>query len=128
MQIGVKMTKYPNDRVLLELDTEMTAKIDLLIEKGHEVKILDNLEPQVHGNKEPNYLNPSAELVIGDIADKKTWLKTLSDVDAVVHLAAMVGVGQSMYQIVRYLNANTIGTANLYEVLIRKILWNYSYQ
>jgi dTDP-L-rhamnose 4-epimerase len=44
----------------------------------------------------------------------------LSNVDAVVHLAAMVGVGQSMYQPVRYLTTNSIGTANMYEVLLEK--------
>jgi len=92
--------------------------VDLLIKEGHEVRILDNLETQVHGNKKPDYLNPDAELVVGDITDKETWLKVLDGIDAVIHLAAMVGVGQSMYQLVQYLNNNTVGTAKFYEVLL----------
>jgi dTDP-L-rhamnose 4-epimerase len=91
---------------------------DLLINKGFKVRILDNLEPQVHGNKVPGYLNPEAEFMRGDITNLKTWKKALQDIDAVIHLAAMVGVGQSMYQPLRYLRANTIGTANFYKVLV----------
>jgi len=94
--------------------------VDLLVEKGHEVTILDNLEPQVHVNKKPDYINQKAKLIIGDVTNKDTWLNVLKNVDAIVHLAAMVGVGQSMYQPVRYLNANTIGTAKLYEALLDK--------
>lgn len=96
---------------------------DLLIEKGHEVMILDKLEQQVHGNKVPDYLNQKAEFVHGDITKVETWAKCLDGVDAVIHLAAMVGVGQSMYQPIRYLEANTFGTANLFKVLVEnKIL------
>jgi len=92
--------------------------IDLLVEKGYDIKILDNFEPQVHHNKRPEYLNDSAELIFGDINDKNLWRKALSDVDAVIHLAAMVGIGQSMYQPVHYLSTNTIGTANMFEVIL----------
>ncbi len=92
--------------------------VDLLIEKGFDVRIFENFEPQVHGNKKPNYINDKAELVEGDITKKDSWKKILDGVDAVIHLAAMVGVGQSMYQPVRYLNVNTIATANMYEVIV----------
>jgi len=92
--------------------------VDLLVDKGYEVIILDNLEPQVHSNKKPDYINQKAKLIVGDVTNKDTWLKMLKDVDAVIHLAAMVGVGQSMYQPVRYLDTNTIGTAKLYEALL----------
>ena len=92
--------------------------VDLLVKNGYGVTVLDNLEPQVHHNKRPSYLNDSVEFVSGDITDKRTWQKVLADVDTVIHLAAMVGVGQSMYQPVRYLSANTIGTANMYEVIL----------
>jgi len=92
--------------------------VDLLVEKGFDVVILDNLEPQVHVNKKPDYLNPKAKFILGDITNLDTWKNVLKDVDAVMHLAAMVGVGQSMYQPVRYLNVNTLGTAKLYEALI----------
>ena len=93
---------------------------DMLIEKGYAVRIMDNLENQVHQNKKPDYLNSSVEFVSGDIKDKNLWRKVLSDVDAVIHLAAMVGVGQSMYQPVRYIMANTVGTAIMYEVILEK--------
>ena len=94
--------------------------VDLLINEGHDVKILDNLEPQVHQNKKPDYLNSKAEYIWGDITEKKNLFKALKNVEVILHLAAMVGVGQSMYQPVRYLITNAIGTANLYEVLIEK--------
>ncbi len=92
--------------------------IDLLLEKGYGITVLDNLESQVHQKKKPEYLNESVKFVFGDIANKDVWKKVLSNVDAVIHLASMVGVGQSMYQPVRYLTTNTIGTANMFEVLL----------
>jgi dTDP-L-rhamnose 4-epimerase len=91
--------------------------VDLLIEKGHDVRILDNLEPQVHVDKKPNYINEKADFVKADITNINTWKSALQDIDTVIHLAAMVGVGQSMYQPIRYLIANTIGTANFYKIL-----------
>jgi len=91
---------------------------DMLVKEGFKVRLFDNLEQQVHGGNKPQYLNPSAELVIGDITDRKMWSKILDGVDAVIHLAGMVGIGQSMYQPVRYLNANTIGTAIMYEAIL----------
>jgi len=92
--------------------------VDLLVEKGFDIVILDNLEPQVHGNRMPDYLNPKAKFVLGDITNSDSWKKVLKNVDAIIHLAAMVGVGQSMYQPVRYLNVNTLGTGKLYETLL----------
>jgi dTDP-L-rhamnose 4-epimerase len=94
--------------------------VDLLVEKGFDVVILDNLEPQVHTNIKPDYLNSKAKFVLGDITNPDTWKSVLQDVDAVIHLAAMVGIGQSMYQPVRYLDVNTLGTAKLYETLLTK--------
>ncbi|MEX0721651.1 MAG: NAD-dependent epimerase/dehydratase family protein [Balneolaceae bacterium] len=94
---------------------------DELLEHGYEVRILDNLLPQVHGNngKHPGYLNPEAELIIGDVLDKKKVEKALEGVDAVFHLAARVGVGQSMYDIKEYMDVNDIGTSVLLEALIQ---------
>jgi len=94
--------------------------VDLLIAKGYKVAVLDNLESQVHLNKKPDYLNSEAEYIWGDVRKEEDWLKALKNVEAVIHLAAVVGVGQSMYQPVKYLTANTIGTANMYEVLLKK--------
>ena len=94
--------------------------VDLLVERGYSVRVLDNLEPQVHFNKKPDYLNQKVEYFFGNVTEREDWFKALKNVDAVIHLAAIVGVGQSMYQPVRYLTTNSIGTANMYEVLLEK--------
>jgi dTDP-L-rhamnose 4-epimerase len=96
--------------------------VDLLVEKGYEVKVFDNLEPQVHGEakKLPDYFNRRAELLVGDMRNKEAVAKAVLDVDAVIHLAAAVGVGQSMYQIEKYVAYNTYGTANLLDVIVNK--------
>lgn len=93
---------------------------DELIEKGYEVRALDNLSEQVHGPDavRPDYLNPEVELIVGDIRDKNAVRRALEGVDAVFHFAAMVGVGQSMYQIEDYTDVNNVGTAVLLEALI----------
>ena len=93
---------------------------DELLNKGYSVRALDNLSEQVHGPdaKRPEYLNPQVELQIGDVRDRKAVDKALQGVDAVFHLAAMVGVGQSMYQIRDYTDVNNVGTAVLLEALI----------
>jgi len=94
--------------------------VDILIEKGFKVRILDNLEPQVHGSKKPDYINPNAEFILGDVTNADVWKNVLKNIDAVIHLAAIVGIGQSMYQPVRYLDVNTLGTAKLYETLLTR--------
>ena len=93
---------------------------DELLNEGYTVRALDNLSEQVHGENatRPDYLNPNVELQIGDVRDKAAVKKALEDVDAVVHLAAMVGVGQSMYQIKDYTDVNNVGTAVLMEALM----------
>jgi dTDP-L-rhamnose 4-epimerase len=93
---------------------------DLLLERGHRVRILDSLLPQVHGEaqRRPAYLAPEVELVRGDVRDPLAVRRALEGgVDAVVHLAAAVGVGQSMYQIAEYTAVNELGTAVLLEAL-----------
>jgi dTDP-L-rhamnose 4-epimerase len=93
---------------------------DELIGKGYQVRVLDNLSEQVHGSmaQRPDYLNPQAELVVGDVRNRKAVREALEGVDAVFHFAAMVGVGQSMYQIEDYTSVNNIGTSVLLEALI----------
>jgi dTDP-L-rhamnose 4-epimerase len=92
---------------------------DHLIERGHDVRVLDDLVTQVHGNcGRPDYLNPRAQLIGGDVRDPAIVRQALDGVDAVVHLAARVGVGQSMYEIEAYTSTNSIGTAVLLEALI----------
>ena len=90
--------------------------VDALVKEGHEVRILDNLEPQVH-IKRPDYLNPEAEFVEGDIRNEDDIRKALKGVEVVFHQAAAVGVGQSMYRIQEYIDVNTHGTAKLLEIL-----------
>lgn len=94
--------------------------VDLLLDHGYDVTVLDNLEPQVHGSPTsvPDYLNPKARLVIGDFRDERTFAPLLRESDAVIHLAALVGVGQSMYEPSRYISTNTNGTASLLERLV----------
>lgn len=93
---------------------------DELLNKGYKVRALDNLSEQVHGKNasRPEYLNQDVELQIGDVRDKAAVEKALEGVDAVIHLAAMVGVGQSMYQIKDYTDVNNVGTAVLMEALM----------
>jgi dTDP-L-rhamnose 4-epimerase len=92
---------------------------DQLLKEGHFVRALDNLSDQVHGPNagRPSYLHPDVELMVGDVRDATTVRRALLGVDVVVHLAARVGVGQSMYEIVRYTAANNLGTATLLEVI-----------
>lgn len=92
--------------------------VDLLIKKGCGVIILDNLEPQVHQGRKPEYLNEEAKFVRGDVGDRGLLKELIKDVHAIVHLASAVGVGQSMYQIEKYVEYNTKGTAALLDVLV----------
>lgn len=93
---------------------------DELLQNGYHIRVLDNLSEQVHGKDatRPDYLNSQVELQIGDIRDKTAVSKALKGIDAVFHLAAMVGVGQSMYQIKDYTEVNNVGTSVLLEALI----------
>lgn len=93
---------------------------DLLTEHGYYVTVLDNLEPQVHGKnrKLPDYINKNTLFIYGNVLDRELLKKTIQEADTIIHLAAMVGVGQSMYQIEHYIDINTRGTANLLDVLV----------
>ncbi len=94
---------------------------DHLLAQGYRVRIMDLLVPQVHGNQaaRPTYLSRETELIRGDICDPAAVQSALKGVDAVFHLAAAVGVGQSMYQIKHYSDVNASGTAVLLEALAR---------
>src|SRR5919204_2900107 len=94
---------------------------DRLLADGHEVRALDNLDPQVHGESErPGYLDADIELHTGDVRDRDAVRAALDGVDAVVHFAAAVGVGQSMYEIERYTSTNAIGAAVLLEEVLER--------
>lgn len=92
---------------------------DELLAHGYRVRALDALSPQVHPDgARPDYLHPDVELVRGDACDGDVVRQALRGVDAVFHLAAKVGVGQSMYEIARYTQVNNVGTAVLLEALV----------
>jgi dTDP-L-rhamnose 4-epimerase len=95
---------------------------DELLRSGYAVRALDNLSPQVHGESasRPGYLADDVELIVGDVRDRDAVRRALDGVDVVYHFAAMVGVGQSMYQVERYTDVNTRGTAVLLEALIER--------
>ncbi len=92
--------------------------VDALLKKRYFVRVLDNLFPQIHPSKKlPSYFNKQAQFIKGDVTQKKDWQKALTDIDAVFHLAAAVGVGQSMYEIEHYVKVNSFGTAVLLDIL-----------
>jgi len=92
---------------------------DELLRRGNEVRVLDSLIEQVHGETDGSQmLNREAELIRGDVRNKDVVTKALQGVDSVIHLAAEVGVGQSMYEVERYTSTNDVGTAVLFEALI----------
>ena len=95
---------------------------DELLAQGYRVRVLDSLNPQVHGEagERPSYLSPDVDLQVGDVRDAAAVKKALEGVDRVVHFAAAVGVGQSMYEIARYSDINVMGTATLLEALIER--------
>ena len=94
--------------------------VDELISRGHSVRILDSLVGQVHGDAVPEFLNKDAEFIKSDVCDAETVAKALDGIEVVYHEAAEVGVGQSMYEIVRYVKANDLGTAVLLEEIIKR--------
>ena len=93
---------------------------DELLQHGYKVRALDNLSPQVHGEQaeRPGYLHPDVELVVGDVRNPAAVREALDGIDAVFHLAASVGVGQSMYEVAQYTEVNNYGTAVLLEALV----------
>jgi dTDP-L-rhamnose 4-epimerase len=94
---------------------------DQLLTAGHAVRAFDNLDRQVHSSStRPDYLDPEVELIVGDIRDRAAVDRSLEGIEAVVHLSAAVGVGQSMYEIERYTSINALGTAVLLEQVLER--------
>lgn len=94
-----------------------------LLSKGYEVRVLDNLSPQIHGT-DPDKTSPlynsikgKVEFIKGTVTSREDWIKALTNVDAIVHLAAETGTGQSMYEIKKYCDVNIGGTALLLDIL-----------
>lgn len=92
--------------------------VELLLQKGMSVRVLDSLIEQVHQGASPRYVPADAEFVHGDVRDRATLTKALWGVDHVIHLAAEVGVAQSMYEVSRYIDANCGGTGKLLDVIV----------
>jgi len=98
---------------------------DTYLKAGYAVRILDNLEPQVHGalresENLPDYISKEVEFIFGDICDRETVKKALRDVDILSHHAAIVGVGQSMYEIEKYTRINSYGSSVILDVLVNE--------
>ena len=94
--------------------------VDALVERGHRVRVLDAVVEQVHGMDGPQYVNPEAEFIQGDVCDAELVDRALDGIDVVYHEAAEVGVGQSMYEIARYVRANDLGTAVLLDQIVKR--------
>jgi dTDP-L-rhamnose 4-epimerase len=95
---------------------------DRLLARGYRVRVLDSLVSQVHDSSRaaPNYLSRDVELRVGDVRDPEAVAAALEGVDAVFHFAALVGVGQSMYQVSDYVDVNVHGTGVLLEALTKR--------
>lgn len=94
-----------------------------LIEKGYVITVLDNLLEQIHGT-DPDITSPlycsikdKVRFIKGDVCNKVLLEQALEDADYVIHLAAETGTGQSMYEIMRYIDVNIGGTALLLDIL-----------
>ena len=117
------MTQGPTERVLITGGAGFIGAhvSERLIAQGHNVRVLDSLIDQVHGGAtRPEYLNPEVELVRGDVRDRAAVDAALAGVDRVLHLAARVGVGQSMYDVAEYVAVNGVGTSVLLEALVEQ--------
>ncbi len=88
---------------------------DALIKNGHRVRVLDNLQNTVHPKGKPDYLNPAAEFILGDVREKGVWEKALAGIDAVYHLAAYQDY---LTDFSSFFHTNAVSTALLYEVLV----------
>jgi len=92
--------------------------VDALLAKGHRVRVYDSLDRQVHpGGRVPSYLAEDIEFVHGDMRDRDRLQAALDGIEVVYHQAAYVGVGQSMYEIRRYVDGNSVGGATLLDIL-----------
>jgi dTDP-L-rhamnose 4-epimerase len=92
--------------------------VDALLARGHRVRVYDSLERQVHpGGRLPSYLASDVEFIHGDCRDRDRLAQAVEGMDAIFHEAAYVGVGQSMYEIRRYVDGNSVGGATLLDIL-----------
>jgi dTDP-L-rhamnose 4-epimerase len=91
-----------------------------LLDEGHDIRVVDSLVDQVHGGQAPSDVLANVEFIQGDLRSREIARRAVQGVDGIFHLAAEVGVGQSMYEIERYVSANDLATANLLQELISR--------
>jgi dTDP-L-rhamnose 4-epimerase len=94
--------------------------VDALLQRGDRVRVLDSLDPQAHEGRVAAHLSRHAELLVGDLRDAALTARALDGVEVVFHQAGMVGNGQSMYEIRRYVDVNGCGTAVLLEEAVKR--------
>lgn len=94
--------------------------VDALVRRGDAVRVLDSLIDQAHPTGHARFLSPDAELIVGDLRDRTTVDRALDSVTVVWHQGGMVGNGQSMYDVRRYIDVNAVGTATLLEAMLAR--------
>lgn len=94
--------------------------VDALLERGERVRVLDNVDPLAHARGFPEHLSADAELLVGDLRDHDALGRALDGVDRVFHLGGVVGNGESMINVVRAVEANSVGTAALLEAVLAR--------
>ena len=92
---------------------------DLLVQEGWKVRVLDNLEPQTHRRGKPTWINEQVEFIEGDLRNRETITAALDKIDVIFHQAAYGGY---MPEIVKYVHVNSLGTAQMLEVIREKKL------
>jgi dTDP-L-rhamnose 4-epimerase len=94
-----------------------------LLTLGYDVRVLDNLSPQIHTEKSPLFqsIKDKVEFFRGDVQNYDDWKRALIDIDIVVHLAAETGTGQSMYEIEKYTDVNIKGTSIFLDILTNEV-------
>ena len=97
-----------------------------MLDKHYNVTVLDNLSEQIHGDN-PEVTSPlyqsiknKVHFIKGSVVERNDWIVALKNQDAVIHLAAETGTGQSMYEIEKYTRVNIGGTALLMDILANK--------
>ena len=93
--------------------------VDLLLEKGYQVKVLDLLQKRVHPYGKPKYLGPEVEFIQGDVSDKETMIKAMNGVEGIFHLAAYQDY---MPDFSNFIKVNSMSTALIFEIIVEKKL------